>query len=490
MKDSARSGVLQLDLFADVSFRAVRQRVEPTLYGTSWIGRLDGYPTSDAVFVLVDNVVMGHIYAPFGFFRIQRGSDEAYLVQQLDQSAGGPESRDDVVVVPDDGPQGSSRPDVTIRADTGSQIDVMVVYTRAALDGLGGLSQVRAAIDLVVAETNQAFRNTGVNTALRLVHSREVGYSEAGIEVDLSRLRTPDDGHLDDVPQLRDQYKADLVALITKPSREYCGFAYVPRSSGSPSYGYSITTTQCVSNGRTFAHELGHNMGAMHDWYVTASAGAFTYSHGHVSLGGRFLDVMSYYDLCRDRRTTCSQLLQYANPRLRHDGHATGVAIGTSTNCSTGVVPSLECDADLATSLNNMLRVVANYRETTTDRLRSGETLRTDQFLISEETGRYRLVYQGDGNLVLYDDQTRDAPWASNTGGTRPGSVTMQNDGNLVIYDAAGAPLFASNTPGNSGAYLVLQNDGNLVIYRTDGRPIWDRLAGRLRSQSNVSSRH
>jgi hypothetical protein len=78
--------------------------------------------------------------------------------------------------------------------------------------------------------------------------------------------------------------------------------------------------------------------------------------------------------------------------------------------------------------------------------------------------GRFLLVYQGDGNLVLYDDGA--ALWASNTNGTSPNFVVMQGDGNLVIYDANGTPVWASNTSGHPGAYLIVQRDGNVVVYQ------------------------
>ncbi len=84
---------------------------------------------------------------------------------------------------------------------------------------------------------------------------------------------------------------------------------------------------------------------------------------------------------------------------------------------------------------------------------------------VTSVDGRLSLYYQGDGNLVLYNIQTWQALWASNTSGTNPGFTAMQGDGNLVVYDASGNPLWASNTSGNSGAFLVVQGDGNLVIY-------------------------
>ena len=91
-------------------------------------------------------------------------------------------------------------------------------------------------------------------------------------------------------------------------------------------------------------------------------------------------------------------------------------------------------------------------------------------------SGRYRLSYQSDGNLVLYDDQTATALWHTGTGGTSAGQALMQTDGNLVVYDATGMQRWISGTSGNPGARLVVQDDGNLVIYSATGTPLWHRL--------------
>ena len=106
------------------------------------------------------------------------------------------------------------------------------------------------------------------------------------------------------------------------------------------------------------------------------------------------------------------------------------------------------------------------------DTLRSGGRLLPGQALTSANN-RYRLVYQTDGNLVLYDDLERSAYWSSGTAATSAGQVVMQADGNLVIYDAQVAGRWSSGTAGNSTAFLVLQPDGNLVVYRADNQPLW-----------------
>jgi hypothetical protein len=115
---------------------------------------------------------------------------------------------------------------------------------------------------------------------------------------------------------------------------------------------------------------------------------------------------------------------------------------------------------------------VAGPAPKSSDTLPAGGRLTPGQSITSS-SGRYRLLYQTDGNLVLYDDVSHSAVWASNTGGTNAGQALMQADGNFVVYDAQGTGLWASATPGNPNARLVLQNDGNGVVYRSDGLPIW-----------------
>ena len=112
------------------------------------------------------------------------------------------------------------------------------------------------------------------------------------------------------------------------------------------------------------------------------------------------------------------------------------------------------------------------------DRLRPGARLLSGQSLTSTN-GRYRLLYQSDVNLVLYDDVARTAPWASNTAGTTAGQAVMQTDGNFVIYDGQGKDRWATATAGNANAYLLVQNDGNIVVYSANGQPAWDRFSAK-----------
>lgn len=105
----------------------------------------------------------------------------------------------------------------------------------------GSEIRAKATIDLIVAETNQALRNTALSTRFRVVHMTSVEYAETGdSSVDLNRLRTPNDGFLDDLHGLRDLYAADLVALITD-ARDVCGQAFLGSPGRTDRYGFSPT---------------------------------------------------------------------------------------------------------------------------------------------------------------------------------------------------------------------------------------------------------
>jgi hypothetical protein len=109
------------------------------------------------------------------------------------------------------------------------------------------------------------------------------------------------------------------------------------------------------------------------------------------------------------------------------------------------------------------------------DRLLPNQVLAPNQSITSLN-GRYYLIYQTDGNLVLYKrypNGSQKALWASGTNGKGGNRCIMQGDGNLVIYNPANKALWSSNTFHDAGARLVMQDDGNAVIYRTNNSAAW-----------------
>ena len=473
LADANRSRVLQMDLFPDVSVRALRTRVDATVRGTSWTGVLEGYPGSSATFAFVGNALVGHITAPFGVFNIESGTGGTYVVQQIDERVLGP--LDDDVHVDSQNPGGFVPRAVLPRAvDSGAVLDLMVLYSQDALTGWGSEARAKATIDVLVADTNQALRVSGAATSVRLVHAGVISYEESGDSgTDLRRIQNATDGFLDEVQPLRDLHAADMVMLIAERREPtVCGRGYLLGVRSSASFAYSWVGRTCTATSRPFAHELGHNLGVDHDWYESADAGAFSYSKGYVSIAGRFTDLMATYNLCRDTGVTCAQLMRYANPALTYDGRSTGVPAGTNVSCTVANRDNPECDADGAATINLMAPVVARFRN-------SEDGLSARQIVPGgwkrSPNGRYRLALQMDGNLVLYDDELGTALWSAGTEGTAAGQAVMQNDGNFVVYDARNVAIWSSGTAGNPGARLAIQDDGNLVVYRADGQPLWAR---------------
>ncbi len=100
------------------------------------------------------------------------------------------------------------------------------------------------------------------------------------------------------------------------------------------------------------------------------------------------------------------------------------------------------------------------------------EILSNDAY-ISSPNGRFQLIMQSDGNLVLYEVGVR-AKWASGTDGRGIQTCIFQGDGNFVLYGFYGGAVWNSGTNGNANSRLILQDDGNLVIYSSSGVPIWN----------------
>ena len=238
-------------------------------------------------------------------------------------------------------------------------IDVAVLYTTAARrEAAGGIESV---IDLMVAETNHALRASGVPHRIALVERSEVQYSEAGdSQEDLNRLANPSDGYLDEVHALRDRVGADLVHLIVDELEpEFCGRA---RLQGP----FGVTGRLC--GGRTFAHELGHNMGLSHDRYQMHHHERGPYPHpayGYVNQQGlrpsassssRWRTIMSYPAQCSDDGFSCRQLLRFSNPRQTRNDDPLGVAYGAGGSGLTG-------PADAAAVLDNTGPAVALWRK-------------------------------------------------------------------------------------------------------------------------------
>ena len=242
-----------------------------------------------------------------------------------------------------------------------SMIDLAVFYTPSARREAGGPAAVAASIDLLVAATNVAYIDSGVQQLLRLVAREEVSYQETGDStIDIGRLSDPADGHMDEVHTIRDQVGADLVALIADSSIDAC--------RGELPGAFSLCTHHF---GTAFAHELGHNMGLHHDRFELCAeietpcrGGVHPFSFGYVnqrmfeegaSESSRWITIMSYGTQCGAADLRCPYLFRFSNPQQTWLGALLGIPGDAFTTGAHG-------PTDAVRTLNLARGTVANFR--------------------------------------------------------------------------------------------------------------------------------
>lgn len=94
----------------------------------------------------------------------------------------------------------------------------------------------------------------------------------------------------------------------------------------------------------------------------------------------------------------------------------------------------------------------------------------------SVSNGDSTLMMRSNGDFLLTDGRGI-VRWSAHTAGTGYDAV-FQGDGNLAVYDSSGNPAWTSRTDGHNGAVLVLRADGNLVI--SQGKDLlWQTGTGR-----------
>ena len=274
-----RPAQLRLNLFSDVNLNAVIERTADTRSGYSLSGRIEGQPHSGVTLVVNGDILAGAVHSQQGAYVIAFRNGPIHTIREIvgDLKCG---SRADLT----GRWLGKTRAPSTRNAifggifgDNGSEVDVLVLFTEAALAVEGGLLQMRAGIDLAVAFTNDAYEASGVNFRLNLVAAAPVDYQEskaygsAGLsnqDVDLRQLIDPADGLMDEAHALRDRYAADVIHLIVDQSGEAGWPNSCVRMRRDPA-AWAFAVSNSVSPWPAFvAHELGHVMGLLHDRYT------------------------------------------------------------------------------------------------------------------------------------------------------------------------------------------------------------------------------
>ena len=168
------------------------------------------------------------------------------------------------------------------QTDGPNRIDVMVLHTPAATNAANGDEAMTAWINLQVYKTNRSYTRSNLAQQFHLVHRRQISYTEISNSASLESLTLQCDADLVGAHTLRDTHKADVVVLLTfRPGFGISGMANVMREVNIPDDDF-ISFEPCafavvdvgglLSSEYTFAHEVGHVMGAEHNTPSTDGA--------------------------------------------------------------------------------------------------------------------------------------------------------------------------------------------------------------------------
>jgi hypothetical protein len=376
----------------------------------SWIGQHKDRGTAHrAIITTGPTGSYGVISTPEGDYRLVPGEGHDWLVDSTveDEHAPGIDLGDDVRIPP---PSAKSIPQQLHQAESFTAIpgvnaagfakaaptpnyfvDLMIVYTQGYANALGANLMTR--LNFLVTRANTSYTDSEVAITLRLVHTRVVNYSDAtagdaalySITPDCTAAQcngTPfDAATFGDIESLRNAYGADIVALLRSgASNGGSGIGWIGSSTPNSRYMYSVTTGCLTSCESVFIHELGHNMGLMHDRATAAwqrggtsayGQGAFSYGFGYaycasgalscnpllpptsggcpaatqpecsVNNANNFSDIMSYF------QGTTMRNYKFSNPSVTCAGSS-----GVQITC--GIVESAASSANAALALNNI----------------------------------------------------------------------------------------------------------------------------------------
>ena len=266
-------------------------------------------------------------------------------------------------------------------------VDLMIVYTAEFVTRYG--ANVASRLNNLIAQMNDAYLRSDVAITVRLVRSEQTSYTNSssnndalgalsGVNPNTGASMTPPP-ELSSVAATRNSVGADLVMLLrpfNNTAHVSCGVAYIGgynQTSLVSAYGYSVASDGSDLGGsgyfcsdKTIPHELGHNMGLMHDRANSGTdTGAAPYGFGYIIPGTSpsVGDIMSY----ANQSVNC-----FSSPAVFRQGPGSGASGGTcgvtpTTGDVLGVAQSNSAaSADAAAALNFTRVSVSNFRSAPT----------------------------------------------------------------------------------------------------------------------------
>ena len=348
--------------------------------GYVWRGEVKDDEKSIATLSVLNGMLVGDVLMSNGtLYRVDQVADGIQVVFEIDQAAFPAEAEPLGATKPKVAPPGGLRTVAYSGSLQGVQfcdpdhIDMLVVYTEAACAGafIGGNSNTCTSADRTAILkdiqkldeiTNDIFGESLAKPRVSIVRIASAeGYAEQDtIRQDLELLMVRDltaaeiaagqVAPLQPVHDLRDQYRADVVSLITRrtdkyPTTQRCGKSTLMTAEDSSfeEYAFTVVPVNCLGGSFSFTHELGHVMGADHDSHSLASNIpnnlAFVMANPSGKEGPwRTVMAENNAECGATPKKSCTRLPYFSNPNpaLKHGGDP----MGSTNRNNSGVVSS------------------------------------------------------------------------------------------------------------------------------------------------------
>ncbi len=233
---------------------------------------------SSAAISVVGSNLYGVIVHSFEKY-ILEGKNGKYSISKLDQSKFPPEScalekRSDELTPAVHFDSYPEREEIAFKVDNSASspldppvfsciLRTLVVYNGAT--EAHSNNNMDAYLANMAFTLNQSFVFSAINAWVDIVHAEKVQYLSGGYDLDVARLRNPNDGHLDIVHSLRSKHQADVVVLLIT-NMDLCGKA--SNTKVCADNAFAVVNATCAISQSTFGHEIGHLLGAHHDGVI------------------------------------------------------------------------------------------------------------------------------------------------------------------------------------------------------------------------------
>lgn len=336
--------LMPLHLFADSRYEAVLEsRSDDRLNGLVWRGRLADHADSWVVMVEHDGVMAGVIATGERLYRIRYSGDGRHLIEEMNPRSLRQRGNDTVESDMDFDAGIEAHGLETELADQASssgptEIDVLMVYTNKAarklvrnrdqyfwIEETNARKAIESQARLSIAVANAALENSRIKAVFRLVGvSKIAGRGTRNSSRDLARLADPGDGRFDKAHILRERFGADFVVmLVGKMESGVGGRGYIIPAAhpSAPDSAFSIVRSTALW-WTAVAHELGHNMGLVHDPdhdTVPPVWRSHRYARGYRDEAKGLATLMAYEEGCDACWLT---IPHYSSPKVRWRGRS------------------------------------------------------------------------------------------------------------------------------------------------------------------------